>query len=91
MIAVNDYIIVRKDRPQRSSCGLILPFDDTDGNNIGGPYTGIVESVGDLVVNVKEHNRILFNDLCQPWVLFDEDDLILIMRESDIIGILEDE
>lgn len=91
MIAVNDYIIVRKDRPQRSSCGLILPFEDTDGNSIGAPYTGIVESVGDLVVNVKEHNRILFNDLSQPWVLFDEDDLILIMRESDIIGILEDE
>ena len=91
MIAVNDYIIVRKDRPQKNNCGLILPFEDINDDGIGAPYTGIVESVGDLVVNVKEHNRILFNDLCQPWILFDKDDLILIMRESDIIGILEDE
>lgn len=89
MIAVNDYIIIRKDRPERSKSGILLPFEDLSGNNIGAPYTGVVKSVGDLVTLVKENDRILFDDLSQPWAILDKEDLILILRECDVIGILE--
>lgn len=89
MIAVNDYIIIRKDHPERSKNGILLPFEDLSDNTVGAPYTGVVESVGDLVTLVKENDRILFDDLSQPWVVVDKEDLILILKECDVIGILE--
>jgi len=91
MIAVNEYIIVRKDRPETNYHGIILPYvSDFKNNEIGAPFTGKVESVGDMVTLVKENDHIVFYDLSRPWIISDKDDLILIMKESDVIGILED-
>lgn len=93
MIAVNDYVIIEKDRPEKMRGGLLLPVTDVSGNNIGAPYTGVVNSVGDSVSLVKENDRILFNDMCQPWIILDNDNdsVILIMKETDIIGILKND
>lgn len=91
MIAVNDYIIIRKDHPREISNGIILPFEKLETNGIGEPYTGVVESVGDMVGLVKKNDRVVFNDLCQPWIIEDGRDMIIVIKESDIISILEDE
>jgi co-chaperonin GroES (HSP10) len=90
MIAVNDYIIVRKDRPETVYHGILLPYvSDFKNNEIGYPFTGRVESAGDLVTLVKKDDHIVFYDLSRPWIITDKDDIILIMKESDVIGILE--
>ena len=91
MKAVNNYIIVRKDHPETEYHGIILPFvSDFKDNAIGEPFTGKVESAGDMVSLVKVGDRIVFNDVMNFWMMREEDDLILIMKEKDVIGILED-
>lgn len=89
MIAVNDYVIIRKDHPESSRNGILLPYvKDLVNNEIGAPFTGTVESAGELVTLVKAKDRVVFNDLCRPWMLTDKEDLLLIMKETDIIGII---
>jgi len=89
MIAVNDYVIIRKDHPESSRNGILLPYvKDLVNNEVGAPFTGTVESAGELVTLVKAKDRVVFNDLCRPWMLTDKEDLLLIMKETDIIGII---
>ena len=89
MIAVNDYVIIRKDHPESSRNGIILPYvKDLVNNEIGAPFTGTVESAGELVKLVKEKDKVVFNDLSRPWIIADKEDLLLVMKETDIIGIL---
>lgn len=91
MKACNDYIMVVKDRVGRTPSGLILPYTDYDGKNIRAPFTGVVKSVGEDVKSVKAGERIVFSDLAQPYVLIDEKDIILFLRNNDIIGILKND
>lgn len=91
MIAVNDYVIVRKDHAKSEVHGIILPFErQLEKNGIGEPYTGIVESKGDMVTLVNVDDHVVFYDLSQPWIIEDKQDLLLILKESDIIGIMKD-
>lgn len=90
MEAVNDYIIVRKDSDELVRGGIILPSFDKRDEVIGFPFSGVVESVGDMVSVVKVGDHVVFDDLCSPWIIDDEDDnkRLLIMKDCDIIGIL---
>lgn len=89
MTAVNDYIIIRKDNPVQKRGNIYLPFEqNVTKNGIGEPYTGTVESVGDMVTMVKNRDKVVFDDLCQPWLVEDKGDLILIIKEKDIIAVL---
>ena len=91
MIAVNNYIIVRKDHPETEHNGIILPYmSDIKKNEVGAPFTGVVESVGEQVTIVSEKDRIAFNDMAGFWMLWDDRDLLLIMKEKDVIGIITD-
>lgn len=91
MIAVNNYIIVRKDHPETEHNGIILPYTaDVKKNEVGAPFTGVVESVGEQVTLVSEKDRIAFNDMAGFWMLWDDRDLLLIMKEKDVIGIITD-
>ena len=91
MIAVNNYIIVRKDHPETEHNGIILPYtSDVKKNEVGAPFTGVVESVGEQVTLVSEKDRIAFNDMAGFWMLWDDRDLLLIMKEKDVIGIITD-
>ena len=92
MFAVNNYVIVRKDHTAAEVHGIILPFErKLEKNGIGEPFTGVIESKGDMVTLVSENDHVVFYDLAQPWIIEDGQDLILVMKESDIIGILKDE
>lgn len=90
MIAVNDYIILKKDRATITSNNILLLNNDVNSKDIGEPYTGTVLSVGDNVTIVNENDRVIFDDLSNPYILFDKDDILLILKESNIIGILSD-
>lgn len=91
MEAVNNYIIVRKDSDALMKGGIILPSFRERNGEIGFPFSGVVESVGDEVDDIKVGDHIVFDDLCAPWVIDDADNksLILIMKDTDIIGILD--
>lgn len=90
MIAVNNYIIVRKDSDALMKGGIILPSFRERNGEVGFPFSGVVESVGDLVSDIHTGDHIVFDDLCSPWVIDDADNnsLILIMKDTDIICIL---
>ncbi len=88
--AVNVYIILKKDRYDRTASGIYLPPKKLGQTETGEPYSGIVLSVGDEVSLVKEKDHVVFCDTCQPLMMFDHEDTIIILRECDIIGILED-
>ena len=90
MTAVNVYIILKKDRLDKTASGIYLPQNKYDSNDVGAPYSGIVLSVGDEVSLVKENDHVVFSDICQPLVMFDHEDMVIILKECDIIGILED-
>lgn len=90
MEAVNDYIIVRKDSDELVRGGIIMPSFNKQEDVIGFPFSGIVESVGDKVSDIKVGDHVVFSDLCSPWILDDEEEKkrLLIMKDRDIIGIL---
>lgn len=90
MIAVNNYIIVRKDSDALMKGGILLPSFRERNGEIGFPFSGVVESVGEKVSGVCTGDRIVFDDLCSPWIIDDADNgsLILIMKDTDIICIL---
>lgn len=90
MEAVNNYIIVKKDSDELVRGGIILPSFNKQDGVVGFPFSGIVESVGDMVSDIKVGDHVVFDDLCTPWIFedIDEKKRVLIMKDSDIIGIL---
>lgn len=90
MDALNDYIIIVKDKNDFvSKSGIYVPDFASRSLEVGEPYTGVVCSVGKFVSNkYNVGDRLLFSDVCEPYVLFDSDNdkTILFIKESDIVA-----
>ena len=91
---LHDRVVVRRiDSEEKSAGGIIIP--DTAKEK---PSEGVVVSVGPgardetgkvVPLDVKEGDRILFGKWSGTEVRLDGEDL-LIMKESDILGVLEE-
>ena len=47
MKALNDYLILKKDGRERvTESGIILPDFGSENDNLGKPYTGVIQSKG---------------------------------------------
>ena len=90
---LHDRVVVRRvEQEERSSGGIIIPDTAKEKPSEGeviavGP--GIRDEEGNLVaLDVKPGDRILFGKWSGTEVKIDGEDL-LIMKESDILGVLE--
>ncbi len=82
-LAIGDRVFVRLGEESKSPAGILLP------DNAERPRTtGVVESVGSDVRLVKAGDKVLFH-------VFDElpspDADVVVVRESSILGVWEDE
>lgn len=81
--AVMDRIFIRLEKEKKTSGGIIL------AETIETPRTvGIVESVGDEVTSVKVGEKVLFH-VWDDLPTYDPD--VVVVRESSILGVFEDE
>ena len=90
---LHDRVVVRRvDSEEKSAGGIIIP--DTAKEK---PSEGVIESVGPgardesgkiVPLDVKAGDRVLFGKWSGTEVKIDGQDL-LIMKESDIMGVLE--
>jgi chaperonin GroES len=90
---LHDRVVVRRvDSEEKSAGGIIIP--DTAKEK---PSEGVIEAVGPgardedgkrIVPDVKAGDRILFGKWSGTEVKLDGNDL-LIMKESDIMGVIE--
>ncbi len=92
---LHDRVLVRRvDEDERSAGGIIIPDTAKEKPSQGeilaaGP--GARDDDGDLIaLDVKVGDRILFGKWSGTEVTLDGEELI-IMKESDIMGVLEDE
>lgn len=88
MEAVNDFVFIKKTNPKEKIGNIIMPFDRNIENGIGEPYTGLVISVGDEAKLVKKNDIVVFDDMCNPWLIEYLNEQILVLREKDIIGVI---
>ena len=80
-----DRIIVKRDEnTNQTSSGLLLPTDNEKAN------TGVVIAVGNLEENITKDDRIVFPRYGGQAVTLKGEEF-LILRESEIFGILKDE
>ncbi|MBQ8661891.1 MAG: co-chaperone GroES [Alphaproteobacteria bacterium] len=81
--AILDRVFIRIEPPAASQGGIFMP--ETIENP---PTTGRVEAVGPLVASVKPGEKVLFH-------VFDElpgyDKDVVVVRESSLLGVFEDE
>lgn len=80
--AVNDVIIIRKDRSVLSD--LVLPESSNDMYQIPEPYTGVIDSVG-FDNEWKEGDRVAFCDIGGVYIKIDDVEYVIITPEM-IIG-----
>lgn len=80
--AVNDVIIIRKDRSVLSD--LVLPESSNDMYQIPEPYTGVIDSVG-FENEWKEGDRVAFCDIGGVYIKIDDVEYVIITPEM-IIG-----
>lgn len=81
--AVMDRIFIRLEKEKKTSGGIIL------AETIETPRTvGIVESVGDEVTSVKVGEKVLFH-VWDDLPTYDPD--VVVVRESSILGVYDDE
>lgn len=81
--AVMDRIFIRLEKEKKTSGGIIL------AETIETPRTvGIVESVGDEVTSVKVGDKVLFH-VWDDLPTYDPD--VVVVRESSILGVYDDE
>lgn len=88
MEALNDYLIVRKDTPGRvTKSGIFIPdFESSPG---GAPYTGVVVSVGACVKGgYSEGDRVVYNDVCDPYAVERDGEVLLAVRETDVAAVI---
>lgn len=82
--AVLDRVFIRLEPEEKKTAGGIILTDSHDGERT----IGVVESAGPKVDSVKPGDRVLFH-------VFDElptyDPDVVVVRESSILGIFEDE
>ena len=91
---LHDRVVVRRvDSEEKSAGGIIIP--DTAKEK---PSEGVIVSVGPgardesgkiVALDVKEGDRVLFGKWSGTEVKLNGQDL-LIMKESDILGVIED-
>lgn len=91
---LHDRVLVRRvESDEKTKGGLIIPDSAKEK-----PAEGLVIAVGAgakdesgerIAMDVKEGDRILFGKWSGTEITIDEEEL-LIMKESDILGIIED-
>lgn len=91
MDALNDYIILLKDKNDLiTKSGIILPDFGSNPNEVAPPYSGVVLSVGwNVSHKYRIGDKLLFNELCQPYLMDTEDGVVVIIRECDVVGTLK--
>lgn len=93
MKALNDYLILKKDGRERvTESGIILPDFGSENDNLGKPYTGVIQSKGwDVSDKYGVGDRVIYSDMCNPQGYYDTDtdEVYLVIKEKDIVGILE--
>lgn len=88
-----DRVVLRRiDSETQTSGGIVLPDSATDKPNQGevlavGPGA-ILESGETRAMTVKVGDRVLFSDYAPTEIKLDGEE-VLILRESDILAILE--
>lgn len=81
--AILDRVFIRVEPPAAAKGGIFMP--ETIDNP---PTVGLVEAVGPLVGSVRPGDKVLFH-------VFDElpgyDKDVVVVRESSLLGVFEDE
>lgn len=81
--AIMDRVFIRLDTKTATTGGILLPETIEQRNNVG-----TVESIGPEVQSVKVGDRVLFH-------VFDDlpshDKDVIVVRESSLLGVFEDE
>lgn len=79
---LNDRVLIQKDKPKDRIGSILLPTDSA-----ASPYMGtiIATNTKDLPINT----RVIFSSFAGQAV--PSDDTLLLLKESDIIGIIEEE
>ena len=90
MEALNRYIIIRQDEVANvTPSGLILPPYQNNPSNgvVGAPYTGVVTSVGsEAKGGWKVGDRVVFSDMCNPYIMDDGNGVVLVVLDDDIVA-----
>lgn len=94
--AIRDQVLVRQDRPaERLKSGLYVP--DRCARELQDDF-GTVEGVGPKVLDVRVGDRVLFRRRADTALIPDKREGgrpewidLLVLRESDIIGVVEDD
>ena len=80
-----DRVLVKvDDTVVQTESGLYLA---TNENELDKPNTGIVLAIGDKTTDVSEGDKVSFG----RYAGFELDDKLLVMKESDILTIINDE
>ena len=90
---LHDRVVVRRiDAEEKTAGGIIIPDtakEKPQEGEIGAAGPGSRNEIGELVaLDVKAGDRILFGKWSGTEVKIDGEDL-LIMKESDILGVIE--
>ena len=88
LVAVNDVIMVLKDRDERRSpAGIILPEPVKSDNmmEIPPPYTGTIDSIGVPDDEYSVGDRIAFSDMGGIYIKVDDTEYVVITKEM-VIG-----
>jgi co-chaperonin GroES (HSP10) len=93
MEALNNYIIVKKDRSgYTTKSGIYIPgFAASREPAASPPYTGVVASVGPCAtLNVKEGDRVVYNDLSNPYWVERGEEILIAVLETEIAAVMEE-
>lgn len=88
IVAVNDVMIVEKDRGEyKSTSGIILPEPLQSDNmmEIPPPYTGTIDSIGVQDEQYEVGERIAFCDMGGLYIKVDDIEYVVISKEM-VIG-----
>lgn len=92
MRMLNDRVAVKRDEPEAQKGGLFIPTAAQERQ-----YTGVVVAVGPGAAHengvrhpltVVPGDRVLFGKFSGDTVFTDEGEELLVLRESDVIGVL---
>ena len=92
MEALNNYIIIKKDSNEFvTKSGIYIPGfgANLDQPALSPPFTGVVTSVGPKTKgNIKIGNRIVYNDLSNPYWVEDDNEFLIAVLESDVAAVI---
>ena len=93
MKALNNYVIVKKDKSGFvTKSGIYIPgFSASHEPATNPPYTGVVTSVGPCTtIKVKEGDRVVYNDLSNPYWVESGGEFLIAVLETEIAAILKE-